>query len=378
MICNGCGQEILSGAIFCPVCGTSTGHTAGSSSRKKIDADKILDNAADSGHPRHTHHDSGGQVDEYTDLLVPGGKRRYNKLPLYSGIGFFVFGVVSFLLLNPLPTSGFSIWDQNAYMRGMPLYICVSLPYAMAACDLLIIAAGILGAILSGKQGARLFYKISGVLAAFASSGSLALRIVHEHVIIRSPARSADGVLLSGSIVRLNDNYPQDMYILFIFAAITAALSFCYIYYSSSAPGKYLPRSSGTLMIVIGLIGFACGISGVVFGSGAGEGVPRAAVWASIAFGTMFATGIAGISKRRKSAARAAWRLIHLIVFTLCTLQAIFYSYSAIVKGTFFRNGPFIWIAALSCVLAASTVMSAHYICQEPAKSAAATKSLLL
>jgi len=231
----------------------------------------------------------------------------------------------------------------------------------MVICDLLIIITGIVGIFLSRRKGAALFYRITGVITAILSSGLLLTRIVHGHVVFRSVGLGNTNAMLQETVMRLQEQHAQSLYILFILTAIAAVLSFSYIYYSSRF-GKVLPINVGKAMIITGILGLTGSICGIVFGQGAGERIPLVATWAMIAFIAMLTAGIAGSFRRRSPHARAIWGFAQLAVSTFCMLQTIYYAYSAIVRGGFFSDGQFIWLAALSGVFAISTVLSAYYM----------------
>ena len=172
-------------------------------------------------------------------------------------------------------------------------------------------------------------------------------------------------IMFPETIIKLREQYSRSLYPLFIFAAISALLSFCYIF-GSTKSRKSPTSNAGKAMLAIGVSGFACSLCGIFFGRYAGENVPLVATWAAISFGFMLVSGIVGLSRRRSPSFRTYWGFAHLAVFTFCMLQTIYYAYSAVVQGVFFYYGSFIWITVLSGTIAVSTILSASYIAGEP------------
>jgi len=373
MICVKCGQEILSRARFCPVCGTTVNHNAGSSAGKNDissegGAEKALDTGAQpdvSGQGEATGAQPYAPAQAETTGAQPYAPaqadkpRRKNGL-YNSSIALLLLGAVQFIFFNPLLTSGFSTWDQYAYMRGFPWYICAIVPYAMIVCDLLVVITGVVGIRLARVKRAARFYNISGVITSFVSAALLVVRIVHGHVAFKSVGFDSQGAVVISTAEMLQEQYLRSLYAVFILTAITAILSFCYIYFSFNA--KYMPSfHTGKAMIFISILGLTGSLCGILFGSSAGIKVPLVATWTLFAFVVMLTVGIAGLSRRRSPFARIIWGLVQFSVFTFCMLQTIYYAYSAVLQGAFMQNGQFIWITALSAILATSTILSAYY-----------------
>jgi hypothetical protein len=215
---------------------------------------------------------------------------------------------------------------------------------------------------LAKRQKTPGFPKTSGIIISLASMGLLVMRVVHGHVVFRSVGLGGNHEAMAAeTIASLNEQYLRSLNTVFIFAAIAAVLSFCFIYFSFrfSKPSAF---STSLVMSISGVIGLAGGLIGILYGQNAGSGIPLAAAWAALAFGVMLVVGIAGLSKRRSISARAIWGFVQLVIFTFCMLQTVYYAYSAMVRGMFFNDGPFIWITALCGILAVCTPMSAFYI----------------
>jgi hypothetical protein len=319
MVCAECGQEILDRTKFCPVCGAAAGHAIGS----------------------------------------PINRNRKNML-YYSSIGLLVLSVIQVISFNPLIASDFSIWNHYAYMRGIPWFICDALPFAMVSCDLLIIVIGIAGFLFAKRQKTAVFSKTSGFIISIASAGLLVMRIVHGHVAFRSVGLGNYEVMPPETIAGIQEQYLRSLYTLFIFTAIAAILSFCYVYFSF----RFRKPSSlnvSKVIVIFGFLGLAGGFIGIFQGGNVGKGIPPVAIWVAVAFGVMLFVGIIGLSGSRNPSLHAMWGFAQLAIFTFCMLQAIYYAYSAMVQGTFFHNGPFVWITVLSAILAISAPLSAFY-----------------
>ena len=365
MFCAECGQEILNRSKYCPVCGVVINRAAVSSNDKiSVTPEAVGDDSVNAGKSQELVKHAGKSMD---DSYLPRQKREHerNNTLFYSSIGLLLTGVIQFISFNPLLTSGFSAWKHYAYMRGIPLYFSAMLPYAMIVCDLLVIAAGAVGIRLVRLRGALNFYKLSGILTAIASSGALILRIIHKHVIFMSADTVNHRSMLPETVMKIQEQFSRSLYSLFIFAAISAVLSFCQIL-GSTRSDKPSTLNAGKAMIIIGISGFAVSLCGTLFGQYAGNRIPLVAAWAAVAFGVMLVSGIAGSSRRIRPTVRSIFGFTHFTVFSLCMLQTIYYAYSALVQGTLFPYGSFIMIAALSGILAVSTILSAFYVAATP------------
>ena len=328
--------------------------------KKRVESDSDEGKSPDGGARRETS-DRADIFEEHPYVIRRRDKPQRNKMFYYSGIGFFVLGMVQFVFFNPLTASGFSMWDRYAYMRGIPWYVCTVLPYAMIVGDLLIIAAGILGILLSRRKGSAWFYKMSGTMAAILSAGLLVTRIIHEHVIFKSVGLDSYAEVLPEAITHLQEQYSRSLYAVFVFTAIAAMLSFCYIYFSFRF-GKVSSFNAGKAMVATAALGSLFSLCGVLFGQDAGIKVPLIAAWAMAAFIVMLVIGAVGLDRRRSPTVRAILGFAQLVIFTFCMLQTIYYAYSATVQGEFFRDGPFFWITALAGVFAISTALSSFYM----------------
>ena len=360
MFCAECGQEILNRSRFCPVCGADVKHGAVSSSdiTKVYYIPRIVKNNILNSAICRKILKLAGKLRASLSLPDQRQEDQRNNLFFYSGVGLLIVSMTQFISFNPLLTSGFSAWYHYAYMRGIPLPICHILPYAMVVCDLFAIIAGVAGVSLASRGGAAKYYKFLGIVTAAASSGMLAMRIIHRHVIFSSVDMFSTETMLPETIVKLREQYSRSLYPLFIFAAMSALLSFFYIY-GSARFGKLSKFNAGKAMAAAGIPGLTVSLYGAFFGQNAGKRVPMVAAWAAVAFGVMLVSGIAGLSKRRRPSTRAIWGFAQLAVFTLCILQTIYYAYSAMVQGALFYTGSLIWITVLSGVLAVSTILSA-------------------
>ena len=362
MFCAECGRIVQIGEKYCPSCGAGAGFAAGSSlagmnddSSESNDLYSRDDNMNRSGQS----YNGGNNGDAYTPHQEDPAER--NEVLFYASIALLMLGIVQVLFRNPLFSSGFSDWDYFAYLRGIPWYICVVLPYLMVIFDLLFLLVGVLGISLSRRSGAVGFYRYSGKIISVASAGLLLIRIVHDHVVFISSGEIDYETMLPETIAGLQEQYSRSLYPLFIMAAIAAVLSVCYII-GSAQPARTSSSSARTPMVVIGILGFVVSLCGIFFGKYSGDGVPLVASWSAVAFGAMSAAGIAGVSKRRSRAARTIWGVAQLAVFTFSMLQTIYYAYFALLQGRFFIVGPFIWLTVLTGLFAASTVQSAIYI----------------
>jgi len=320
MYCAGCGQEILNRTKFCPVCGTVASRA-----------------------------------------VKPTVNRKRHNLLYYSSIGVVILSVTQAIFLNPLLESDFSIWNRFAYMRGIPWFICTALPTVMVALDLFMVISGVVGFLIASRTRIAGLSKVLGIGISVASASLLALRIAHSHVVFRSVTLGNYKNMAPETVWALRSEYLQSIYILFVFAGLAAILSFGYISFSLKL-SKPASSNAGKIMVVFGVFGLAGSLAGVFRGQSAGSGVPLVAAWAAVAFGVTLIVGIAGLSKRRSPSARAIWGLVQLFAFTFCILLTIYCAYSAMLQSEFFRDGPFIWIAALSCVLAIFTPLTAFYV----------------
>ena len=365
MFCAECGQEILNRSKFCPVCGVIINRAAVLSNDKISIAPEAVENKSGKAGTSQEIYVRAGKSTDGPDLPRQKREHERNKTLFYSSVGLLITGVIQYISFNPLLTSGFSAWKHYAYMRGIPLYISVMLPYAMIACDLLVTVAGVVGIRLSRLRGASNFYKISGVITAITSSGVLILRIIHKHVIFMSADTVNSRAMLPETIMKIQEQFSRSLYPLFIFAAISAVLSFCQIL-GATRPDKPSTLNAGKAMLIVGISGFAVSLCGIFFGQYAGNRIPLVAAWAAVAFGVMVISGIAGSSRRIRPTVRSIFGFTHFTVFSLCMLQTIYYAYSALVQGTLFPYGSFIMIAALSGILAVSTILSAFYVAATP------------
>jgi hypothetical protein len=245
-------------------------------------------------------------------------------------------------------------------MRGIPWFICDTLPAAMVSCDLLIIIISIAGVFFANKQRTYGFSRTSGIIVSLLSAGLLVMRIVHGHIIFRSVNQTNYEIVGPGTVVNLQEQYLHSLFIVFVFTAIAAILSFCYIYFSFRFD-KPSSLKATKVMVSSGILGLVCGFTGIYYGWNSGKGIPLVAAWLVAAFGVMLIVGIVGLSKRRKRSTRIKWGIFFFFFFTFCILQTIYYAYSAMVQGSFFRDGPFIWITILSGILAVSIPLSAFY-----------------
>ena len=360
MFCAECGQEILNRSKLCPVCGVVIDRSAASSNIKNSVAyETVKKNFANAGASQE-HFTRIYKPIKSQHLTPTKGERGRNNILFYSSVGLLIAGVIQFIS-NPLLTTGFSAWKYHAYMRGIPLFISVMLPYIMVACDLLVIIAGAVGIRLAKSRSASNFFKTSGVVTAAASSGVLILRIIHKHVIFISVGTANSRSLLPDAVALIQEQFSRSLYPLFIFTAISAVLSFCHIF-GSDRPDKQSALNAYKAMIIVGTSGLAASICGMLFWQNTGTRIPQVAAWAAFAFGVMLISGIAGASGRIRHPARTIWGFAHFAVFSFCMLQTIYYAYSAMVQGTLFYFGSFIIIAVLTGVLAVSTILSAFYI----------------
>jgi len=290
----------------------------------------------------------------------PKEKQRDNMF-FYSSICLIASGLIQYMFFNPLLNSDFSSWANNAYMRGLPWFVCVSLPLTKFICDLLVVIVGLLGIGLARRRNAVNFYKVSGIIMAFVSSGALVMRIIYEHVIHRSYSETGLERMLPEAITQLREQHSRSLYPMFIIAAVTLILSFFYIYGSTRFKKTQRYRSS-RVMIIVGIPACLGSLFGVFFGRNEGELVPFVATWATITLAGMVAVGFAGLSWRRHPFTREIWGYAYLSFFTFFMLQTIYYAYSAMLQKSLFYYGSFIWIAVLACILAVSTVMTAFYM----------------
>ena len=358
-----CGQEILNKSGYCPVCGAAVRHSFFPNAIVKapsrtVGADEKKE-SYNEARQKDTSHGKKAKVELH--LLSQETQYKQKNILFCSCVGLFITGIMQFALFNPLLKSGFSIWNYYAYMRGVPLFICIILPYGMIACEVLVITAGILGLCFAGWRGAARFYKMSGVVTAVVASVLLVIRIVYAHIVFMSVGGGNQKDVIPETVFMFQKQYLQSLYPIFIFAAISTAISFFYLYGSAQfcKPSRF---NKGKALIVTGSSGFIGSIYGIIFGRYAAERIPAIAVWAAIAFGYMLVVGIAGASKRRKPSARAILGLSQIIIFTFCMLQTIYYAYAAVINGEFFYNVPFVWITVLSGSLAVSTIVSALYV----------------
>ena len=361
MFCNECGREILNRSGYCPVCGAAVNYSVISSIMARIPSSTVGKRAVNGGVRQEVVDvDSEDKAGKGLYLFRQISKHEQKNILFYSGIGLFIVGIIQFIFFSPLLKSGFSTWNHYAYMRGIPMYICAVLPYAMVASELFIVVAGVVGICFAGWKGAARIYKMSGIVTAIAAAGLLVTYLIHSHVVFMSIGGGSRQAMLLESFVVFRKQYLRSLYPLFIIVAIINILSFFCIY-GSALLGITSKINAGKAMIITGISGFAVSICGIFFGQYAGIRIPTVATWAAVAFAGMLAVGIAGFSKRRTPFTQAVLGFAQLIVFTLCMLQAIHYAYSAFIQGSFFYYGTFIWITVLSALLAVSTILSALY-----------------
>ena len=363
MFCMECGQEILDRSGFCPVCGAVVKYSIISDAKADTPSRAVGPTKKRTFYGM-AHQDIAGRVDNANERLSSVSWKtmfQQRNLFFYTGVGVVIVGMMQFIIFDPLLKSGFSVWNYYSYMRGIPLFIGAMLPYAMVACEFLIIVAGVVGFCFAGWKGAAGFYKISGIVSSVSTSSLLVVRIVYRHVEFLSVGGGNQKSFIPETSIMFQEQYLRSLYPIFIFAAMTTVLSFFCIY-GSTRLGKASHLNAGKAMTVAGICGFSGSICGMLFGKYAGEMIPLVAAWSAVAFGVMTAVGIVGLSNRQNASVRAFLGLAQLTVFTLCMLQTIHHAYSAIVHGCFFNNLSFVMIAVLAGTLAVSTILSAFYI----------------
>jgi len=307
--------------------------------------------------------DSVGRFEEQPFPIQSEKKVERSVGLLRVGVGLAVLGIIQLLLLNPLFTSDFSVWEHHAYFRGFPWSMTYILPYSMIACDFIIILMGVAGVIFSGRHSMAVLYKAFGIMTAVASSVLISIRLAHEYVVFRAGTGNQLSVI-NESTHGFHDEFLKSLYPLFIIAAIAGTFAFCYIFFSSriGGSGKSLPSTTGLAMTAIGTLGFVLGFFGLLYGQYLGVGVSLVAGWSVVAFGVMLVAGGVGLSKLCTPTVRLVLGLVQFAVFTFCMLQTIYYAYSATIHGTFVYRGQFMVITAITCILAIATVLSGFYM----------------